>query len=122
MITIIAYWYGVTDELRDGLYRVLTFGVGALTLVWSFLILEREGIYRAKGYSTLLGDASYTIYLSHLVIIWLFYFSGLRGLFTSDNIITPLIGWLVAIATILIFSTIYYIKIEKPLYKKAISL
>ncbi len=117
LVSIISYYYGISHELKNGLYRVLSFGIGALTLVWTFLILEKFKIYQAKEYFVLLGDASYTIYLSHLVLIWLFYFSGLRNLF----MFSPIIGWFLIVLIIISFSIIYYIKVEKPIYKKAIS-
>ena len=119
-ISIFSYYYGIDNEFKNGLYRVLTFGIGALTLVWLFLILEKEKIYRAKEYLVLLGDASYTIYLSHLVIIWLFYFSGSRDFFMKIE--APNLGFIVILAIITIFSIIYYLKVEKPIYKKAISI
>ena len=119
-LSIISYYYGIENEYRNGIYRVLTFGIGALALVWFFLILERDNIYKAKGYLTLLGDASYTIYLSHLVIIWLFYFSGVIDFFTKIK--EPNLASIVLLSTITIFSTLYYLKVEKPIYKKAISI
>jgi len=118
LISIISYYYGVEYELKNGLYRVLSFGTGALTLVWTFLILEEFKIYQANKYFVLLGDASYTIYLSHLVLISLFYFSGLRHLF----IFSPILGWFFIISIIISLSILYYIKVEKPIYNKAIAL
>ena len=104
------------------LLRVGTFGIAALLIVHSALILEYNHIYKASQAFQKLGDASYTLYLSHTIIMIAFYFVGLRGLFTSQTSIwPPLIGSLLMILISIVFSLIYYKKVEKPLYLKAIN-
>ncbi len=120
LIVIIAYSYGITYETKNGLFRVLTFGTGALFIVLGALILEQKNLYRAGKQFEALGNASYTLYLSHLIIIQLFYLFGLRGFFSSEGVVLPLIGLFVMIALTVIFSLLYYQKIEKPVYQKAI--
>lgn len=120
LLAIIAYGYGITYEEKNGLLRVLTFGMGAFFIVLSALILEEKNLYHAGGKFEALGNASYTLYLSHHIILQYFYFTGLRGLFTHDNIIAPLMGLLIIILLCIIFSLIVYQKIEKPIYQKAI--
>ncbi|MEA3492122.1 MAG: acyltransferase [Campylobacterota bacterium] len=122
LMIIFAYGYGISHDTKNGLYRVLTFGTGALFVVLVALILEEKHLYVAGRKMTLLGDASYTLYLSHLIIIQLFYHSGMRAFFTSDCFLLPLIGWAVLLSISTLFSIIYYQKIEKPIYKKAINL
>ena len=121
IIASTAYWFGVEYELRNGLYRILSFGVGALTVVWIFLILEQEKIYQAGKFLVKLGDASYTIYLSHLIIIWSLYFIGFRDIFSLKGELISFIGWILMLLIITIFSLIFYKKVEKPIYKMAIS-
>ncbi len=120
LIAIMAYSYGITYETKNGLFRVLTFGTGALFIVLGALILEQKNLYRAGKQFEALGNASYTLYLSHLIIIQLFYLFGLRGFFSSEGVVLPLIGLFVMIALTVIFSLLYYQKIEKPVYQKAI--
>ncbi len=120
LIVVIAYSYGITYETKNGLFRVLTFGTGALFIVLMALLLEQKNIYRAGKQFEALGNASYTLYLSHLIIIQLFYLFGLRGFFSSEGVVLPLIGLFVMIALTVIFSLLYYQKIEKPVYQKAI--
>ena len=120
MIAVAAYSYGITYETKNGLFRVLTFGTGALFIVLSVLILEQKKLYRAGKWLEELGNASYTLYLSHLIIIQLFYLVGLRGIFSSDGQLLPLIGLIGVASLSVIFSLIYYQKIEKPVYQKAI--
>ena len=117
----LTYGYGILYEIEYGLDRVLAFGTGALFIVLTFLILEAKGIYRAGKELEALGNASYTLYLSHLIIIQLFYFAGLRRFFTSDGILLPLLGFLFLLLLSLVFSLIYYHRVEKPLYQKAIN-
>jgi len=122
IIIFIAMWFGITYETKNGLYRILTFGLTSFSIILVALILESKHIYYHGKYLEALGNASYTLYLSHLIIIQLFYFSGLRGLFTSTYTILPLLGFLLVIVLCVIFSLIYYQKIEKPMYQKAIHL
>ena len=120
LIAVIAYGYGITYETKNGLFRVLTFGIGALFIVLTALILEQKGIYRAGKLFEALGNASYTLYLAHLIIIQLFYLVGLRTLFSSNGVVLPLLGLLAIILISVGFSLLYYKLIEKPVYQKAI--
>jgi len=121
LLMVLAYGYGITYETKNGLLRILTFGVGASSLVLFATLLETKRLYRAGKPFTSLGDASYTLYLSHLIILELFYSTGLRGLFSSnENPWIPAFGLLSIVLLCIIFSLIYYRRIEKPLYLKAI--
>ena len=117
---ITAYYFGIEYEFRSGFMRVLTFGVGAFFVILSIIILEKKDLFRAGKWFESLGDASYTLYLSHLLTIQFFSFSGLRGLFSSEGAFLPLLGLVCMIAASVIFSLIYYQKIEKPMYRKSI--
>jgi peptidoglycan/LPS O-acetylase OafA/YrhL len=121
LLILFAYSYGFTYETKNGLPRILTFGTGASSLILFVTILETKHFFRTGKLLTALGNASYTLYLSHLIILELFYSIGLRDLFTSDKYSwIPLFGLLSIILLCIIFSLIYYRKIEKPLYQKAI--
>ncbi len=122
LLIVVAYGYGISYETKNGLFRVLTFGTGALFVVLFVLILEEKQLFIAGKKIEVIGNASYTLYLSHLIIIQLFFFSGLRNFFTNEGFLTPLLGWISLISLCLIFSIIYYEKIEKPIYQKAIKL
>ena len=102
--------------------RVMTFGTSALLIVHSALILEHNHLYKAGKIFQTLGDASYTLYLSHTIVMIAFYFIGLREVFTSHTSeVLPIIGSLLMIVISIVFSLIYYRKIERPLYQKAIN-
>ena len=122
LIVIIVYSLGMIYEFKYGITRVLSFGAGAFFIVLGALILEEKNLYRAGSMFVLLGNASYTLYLSHLIIIEFFHFVGLRTLFSTNNeMFLPLIGLLIMISLAVIFSLVYYQKIEKPIYQKAIA-
>lgn len=121
IIMLLSFWIGVEYETKNGLVRVATFGVSACTLVLSALILESKNFSYKKGFLASLGNASYTLYLSHLVFLELFYFTGLRNIFNSTEMFLSLLGYFFVLSITIIFSLYYYRFIEKPLYKKAIT-
>lgn len=122
LITVSAYGYAFSHEITNGFLRVLSLGSGAFSLVWSVMILEQQQIYRAGKFLVSLGNASYTLYLSHLIILEMFYYLGLRTLFTSsEHPWIPLAGLSVILLLCVTFSLLYYQNAEKPLYKKAVS-
>ncbi len=124
-IIIIVISLSYASVSYDGGYeflRVVTFGTTALLIVHSALILEHNHIYKVGKIFQTLGDASYTLYLSHTIIMIFFYFVGLREVFTSHTSeLLPIIGSLLIIMISIVFSLVYYKKIERPLYQKAIN-
>jgi len=123
LVALFAYQYGIVHETRNGLLRIATFGTGAAMVVLLALILEHHALYKAGRVPVAIGNASYTLYLSHLIILELFYYAGLRTLFSSPtNAFTPLAGLVVIVLLCITFSLLYYRYVEKPLYQKAISL
>jgi len=122
LFMLLSYYYGITHETKNGILRIATFGMGAFFMVLSLYILEQKYIFTAPKFFVHLGDASYTLYLSHLIILELFYMIGLRNLFQSTHQMLPLLGFLTILSLCIVFSIYYYQKIEKPLYKKSISI
>lgn len=121
VLMVVAFYFGVEYETKNGLNRILTFGSSAFFLILAMLIIEHKKLYIGSGLLHALGDASYTLYLSHLIFLELFYYTGLRGLFTTDGILLPLIGFLFIMGITIVFSLFYYRLVEKPMYKKAIN-
>jgi peptidoglycan/LPS O-acetylase OafA/YrhL len=119
IVMVFSFGLGIEYETKNGLARIGTFGVSAFSLVLIALILEHKNFYRQKSFLESLGNASYTLYLSHLIFLELFYFTGLRNIFTSTDIFLPLVGYLCIIAMAIVFSLLYYRFIEKPMYQKA---
>ena len=116
-----AYSTGIIEETRNGFLRIATFGTGALGIVWSALILERNLRFTPPKLLVSLGNASYTLYLFHLVFLELFYYVGLRNLFTAEHTqLLPLLGLLAILFLCILISIIYYRVVEKPLYTFAV--
>ena len=112
---IVALAFGVYFNRGYGFTRVLTFGVFAFSLVWIFVILEKNKIFIVKGLFKKIGDSSYTLYLSHTILLYAFYKSGLESYFVQHNL--ALIGFIGALIFILLISYIFYRLIEQPLYR-----
>ena len=53
----------------EGLLRMLAVGLTFGTLTLSLALLERRQLIRMPGFLTATGDMSYTIYLSHLLVL-----------------------------------------------------
>ncbi len=100
--------------------RVTTFGVaGAALLVLAIATpgLPRKGMGSIIG---MIGDCSYTIYLSHILFINLFYFTGLRDWFTKQGPGFAELGLAFLLLCCIIFSYVFYRLVELPLYRNAI--
>lgn len=115
-------WYGISHAHKNGIMRIITFGSSAFLIVLIALILEKKHIiFQTKIFENL-GNSSYTLYLSHYILIQYYYTLGFRDFFTSSHPIIPLLGLLTFLILCMLFSLYYYKYIEKPLYKKVISL
>lgn len=77
LILAIAWWlsgygisvkYGLTPE-SSGWLRVLVFGCPAALAVYAFVALEKSSGWRLPIWLVLIGDASFSVYLSHLLVI-----------------------------------------------------
>jgi peptidoglycan/LPS O-acetylase OafA/YrhL len=94
--------------------RVSTYGVFAFLIVWMFVLLEKNKIFILKGFFKALGDSSYTLYLTHTVLLGMFYTIGIRDYFV--NIEFPMGGFVMYMVSIIIFSWVFYKLVELPLY------
>lgn len=119
IVAIAAYSYGIHIEARNGPYRVYSFGLGSFAIVLTALTLESCGVYKANKFITAIGDSSYTLYLSHIVLLQLFYFTGIRTFLSSHGQPLIEIGFASLILFCLAFSHIFYRKVELPIYKLA---
>jgi len=95
------------------LQRVALFGSAALCLVYGVVAIERQGRRPWPRASILLGGASYSLYLSHTLII------GLYARWGVVEAAAAMPGWLVwsgLILMILLYSVLHYLWVEHPLY------
>ena len=94
--------------------RVAFFGTAALALVAFMVELEHRGMVFFKRASLLLGGASYSLYLCHIVMLRGFHLAGLHKklLLPFYDIYTLL---LMLVFVIVGYSVLHYLYIEKPL-------
>lgn len=109
---------GVCNDFGSGQKRVYSFGVAAFCLVWLFLLLDHLKLYQANKIWVHIGDASYTIYLSHILILDAFVFSGLRDFMSGQSPLVTGLVFFIVILGIVFFSLQFYIWIEAPLYRR----
>lgn len=87
------YLVGTVGAFTMGWGRVLMFGLPSVLLVYGVASLEAEERLGTPKWLVTLGDWSYAIYLSHMIVM-----SGLRRLFTEVAIrldpSSPLQNWL----------------------------
>lgn len=98
------------------LLRVGTYGLAAAAVVAMAVSLEGARHSRILGK---IGDASYSLYLTHIIVI------NLIAQYVNDHIgLTTQTGRVIVLSTPLlaiIFALIWYRALEKPLYEKAVS-
>jgi len=68
-----------------------------------------------KGLLKKIGDSSYTLYLTHTVLLGAFYTLGIRDYLVRKEM--PMLGYVLAITFIIIVSMLFYKFIEAPLYR-----
>lgn len=111
----------IQSSLIHGQYdfvRVLLFGSSAWLLLAAVVEAELRGRVLMQRLSLLLGGASYSIYLSHTLVIALVYAMGWQ-LWLSENSDFPVLWlWLIITATV-IYSVLHYQWIERPLMQVA---
>lgn len=87
---LVYVWSGV--HLDDNIwYRVLLFGMPAAVLLQGCLEVERQAGWTAPGWLSAIGDASYSIYLSHFLIFELLF----GALVAIDAMPSPLLDMMV---------------------------
>ncbi|MGJ8663262.1 MAG: acyltransferase family protein, partial [Marinicella sp.] len=103
--------------LAQGYYlpqRVMFWGTVSVLLVASVVELNKRGTILLPKMSHLLGGASYSIYLSHIPIIFLFSHLGFVTYF-RNQLKLPDLGFLIIALCVIIYSVVHYLWIEKPL-------
>ncbi|MEZ5470612.1 MAG: acyltransferase [Marinicella sp.] len=100
---------------NEGLERIASVGVFSLVIVYLVLLFECKYNKIMPAFIQKMGDASYTLYLCHLVLLGLFNSSGLMKL-SSSNVFS-LLGYVLLVVSIVFISIVLYFVVEKPLYK-----
>lgn len=116
ILALISLYFGVTIPMENNWIRIMTFGVFGFAVIWILLALEINEKLIIRGTLKRIGDASYSLYLVHIVFVNMFYTSGIRTALVTHNI--ALLGFIVYTIIIVIISLLIYKWIELPLYKK----
>ena len=114
------YGYGVYVNAQNNEIRIFTFGLGSACLVTAFVVAGRLNLFTTGHIAKSVGDASFTLYLSHGLWIGLFYFSGLREALGRQNKIVLEAGFWFSILAIIASSVFLYRVMELPLYRAAL--
>ncbi|MDE1167667.1 MAG: acyltransferase [Pseudomonas sp.] len=106
----------------EGLERMLPVALVFGVLVLSLVLLERRGLIRVPGFMVVVGDMSYTLYLSHLLVLgvvgraW-----GMLGP-RPDSLWDNLVFIVLMMAAVLTYGWVAYRCFEKPLLDRATAL
>lgn len=117
-------WFGFAGVLENSvnvihdipMSRALLVGGGYALMITSFAMIENSGKLRTHAILKELGDASYSIYLSHILVlsilgrVWL----SIMGAEGHTTILEALF-WTIAFTCTMIGGYIAYIAIERPL-------
>ncbi len=118
-IAFAGFGAGYLMHATDGSWRIFTFGSGAVGLVMLAVLLERSKTWYAGRWVVALGDASYTLYLSHLPLLIGFYATGLRGYLALQPPVWRELGFCLFIVACMALSWLLYRTLELPLYRWA---
>ena len=112
-LCIFQYYQTVTGEIEpQGWWRALIFGIPAMLLVCFFTNAERNG-YVIQLSLVKVGDASYSIYLSH--ILTLNVVGRVWSIFSTNEIYDNIVMIPVILILTITAGFISYIVVEKPL-------
>ncbi|PTP29385.1 acyltransferase family protein [Vibrio splendidus] len=110
VVSIIAFLLPLVFS-RDGIDRVISWGIPTFIIIYSMVTLENRGVVTIPKSFVKLGDSSYSLYLSHFFtlniigMIWSKYFHYIAADFVY--VLAPVVSMYVAI--------LIYDLIEKPL-------
>ena len=109
---------GELDRWFHNHWRVPLFGIGAALLVYGLVALERSRVALLPRFSVRAGGASYCIYLCHSIFLALSTWTGLTAWLARAQLLNSFAALLFA-ALVVLFSVVYYDRVERPLYRWA---
>lgn len=114
---IIGCYLGVSLDAKIGGVKTFTFGVFAFGLLGLAAMLENDKASTGKRFLILIGDSSYTIYLSHLIFFQVYGFIGGIAFFSPLRNQYFTIWLLLIYTSIIAYSIIHFKYIERPLFR-----
>ena len=106
---------GLTELLSENLvmkFRVILWALPAAAVLFGFVALEDRGHFRRRRFALIVGDASYSIYLTHVQIIP-FVIAGVQGRSYSATAATAV--FLGTVAMCIVCGILVYFAIERPM-------
>ena len=116
-LAAIFVWLGVRYGITSTVLRVPTFGLGALFIVCLAVRLEASGRFAAGHVLVAAGDASYTLYLTHLSFISFFAHAGIGAHLAGMGAIGRVFGFLVFIVAMVGACVYVNRRVEMPLVR-----
>ncbi|TWO73196.1 acyltransferase [Caenimonas sedimenti] len=110
-------WLGVRFAITSTLMRVPSFGLGALFIVALALRLEARGRFVAGRALVAAGEASYTLYLTHLAFISVFVFADIGAWLARIGGLGREIGFLAFVLAMVWLCIIVNRHVEMPLVR-----
>jgi peptidoglycan/LPS O-acetylase OafA/YrhL len=115
------YQTSIDGFLDQGYYypqRVILLGSMSVFIVVGLIELERRGVILFPNFSKLIGEASYSMYLSHTIVLYVLYVIGIR---TAIKEFGKYQGFLMILVILLIvgYSVLHYRIVETPLMSLA---
>lgn len=105
-----------SDPDRIPHFRVFTFGLGSALLIIGCLHLSARWTSRGGKALTSLGDASYTLYLCHIIFIDVAHELGLFTWLSRYHVVAAELGNVCFVLLVCLFSLGFYRYVERPLY------
>jgi len=110
--------YAVTLP-RMHMNRIQGFGVAAMFVVLAAVLLENRRWYIASRLWVFLGNCSYSIYLGHFILIWIYMYT-IRQLDLEVGLVGGYLVYFSYLAVVIGLSAVSYQYLEAPLYKYAL--
>lgn len=101
-------------------YRVPLLGGAAFFLVWAALALEQRGMILGRRLGLFMGGMSYSLYLSHAWLLWLFGWLGLHHWLAQMGLLQAGVGLFCLF--IILYSGLHYRFVERPLHAASLRL
>ena len=117
MGTAIILLIGFETFLPQGGMRIVTWGIPAILMVFATLSLDSAGKIPPISSLKLIGDASYSIYLSHILSIEIIESLWEVSAWQPDTLISQVIFVTVCIGTSALLGIAAFYMVEQPMLK-----
>jgi len=114
-LIILNFYYPVQGTV-SGWYRVLLFGPPATLIIYGIIVFEREDHISFPAVLSQLGDISYSIYLSHILVLVVA--GRLWAVFDEPGWFLHYLVLMVMVGLVIFFGKLSYDFLEAPLTNK----